>query len=155
MNTEALGYKAYKCPKCLWVHAAIPLANAQEQVQIVNAWHASKGEPQTETIQRYLRCFRCGAPTADFVPALSDDAPTGSTIQGVVVPGAWSFPEHSLVVLKRALPRLGLKSGATGVIVHVYDDGNAYEVEFVSVDGKTIGVFTVEPADLLPAESRP
>lgn len=26
MNTEELGYKEYKCPKCWWVHAAITTA---------------------------------------------------------------------------------------------------------------------------------
>ena len=35
--------KPYKCVRCNWVHSAIPLAAAQEQVQTVNAWHASKG----------------------------------------------------------------------------------------------------------------
>jgi hypothetical protein len=150
-----VSYKEYKCPRCGWVHAAIPLAAAQEQVQSVNVWHASKGEPLTADVARYMRCFRCGAPTADFVPAQPGDAPTGSTIQGVVVPGAWSLPEHSSVVLKHELPRLGLKSGATGVIVHVYDDGNAYEVEFVGANGNPIGVFTIEPANLLPAEGQP
>lgn len=84
-----MNYKAYKCPRCGWVHAAIPLTAAQEQVQNVNTWLASKGEPETEDLARYARCSRCGAPTADFVPALPGEAPTGSTIQGVVVPGAW------------------------------------------------------------------
>ena len=88
-DTSQLGYKAYKCHKCGWVHAAIPDAVAQEQVKAANTWCASKGEPQSETIERYMRCFRCGAPTSGFVPAQADDAPTGSTIQGVVVPGAW------------------------------------------------------------------
>jgi rubredoxin len=82
-----MSYKEYKCQKCGWVHAAIPLAQAQAQVQSVNAWLAGKQEPQTETIERYLKCFRCGAPSAQFVPALLGDAPLGSTIQGVVVPG--------------------------------------------------------------------
>ena len=84
-----MNYKEYKCNKCAWVHAAIPLAAAQEQVQSANEWLATKGESATEDIARYLRCFKCGAPSADFVPAMPGDAPTGSTIQGVVVPGAW------------------------------------------------------------------
>lgn len=33
--------------------------------------------------------FRCGAPTSEFVLALQGDAPMGSAIQGVVVPGTW------------------------------------------------------------------
>jgi hypothetical protein len=88
-DTTPLGYKAYKCHKCSWVHAAIPDSAAKEQAQAANAWCASKGEPPAETIERYMRCFRCGASTSGFVPAGQDDAPTGSTIQGVVVPGAW------------------------------------------------------------------
>jgi DNA-directed RNA polymerase subunit RPC12/RpoP len=88
-DTSRLGYKAYKCHKCSWVHAAIPASVALEQVRLANAWCASKGEPETEEITRYLRCARCGAPTSEFVPAGQGDAPTGSTIQGVVVPGAW------------------------------------------------------------------
>ena len=84
-----MNYKEYKCPKCGWVHAAIPLEVAHEQVQRANDWHVSKGESQTADVARYLRCFRCGASTADFVPAQPGEAPTGSTIQGVVVPGAW------------------------------------------------------------------
>lgn len=84
-----VNHKEYKCQRCGWVHAAIPLAAAQEQVQSVNDWHASKSEPETEDIARYMRCFSCKAPTSEFVPALPGDAPMGSTIQGVVVPGVW------------------------------------------------------------------
>ena len=71
------------------MHSAIPLAAAQEQVMSVNAWLASKGEPETAQLKRYMHCFRCGAPTSEFVPALPGDAPMCSTIQGVVVPGAY------------------------------------------------------------------
>jgi rubredoxin len=84
-----LNHKSYKCPKCGWVHAAIPLASAQKQVQTVNEWHVSKGEPATQEIASYMHCFKCGAPTIDFVPALPGDVPFGTTIQAAVVPGAW------------------------------------------------------------------
>lgn len=57
--------------------------------------------------------------------------------------------EHSRVVLKRPLPRLGLGAGAEGVVVNVYADGAAYEVEFLDVNGRTIGVETIDAADLL------
>lgn len=85
-------YKEFKCTKCGWVHSAIPLADAEAQVASANAYDASKGRPQTASLAHYLRCFRCGAPTSDFVPANPNDAPTGSTIQGVVVPGVWELP---------------------------------------------------------------
>lgn len=58
------------------------------------------------------------------------------------------FAEHSQVVLATPLPALGLESGDVGVVVHVHDGGAAYEVEFMSLDGRTIGVQTL-PADQL------
>lgn len=72
-NTEPLGYKKYNCNKCGWVHAALPLAAVQQQVEA----------------GKYAKCFRCGAPSAGFVPADEGDVPTGSTMQGIYVPGAW------------------------------------------------------------------
>ena len=71
------------------MHSAIPLAAAQEQVHRVNAWHASKREPETEDMASYMCCIKCGAPSADFVPAMPGDSQTGNTIQGVVVPGVF------------------------------------------------------------------
>lgn len=82
-------YTKYKCPRCGGVHAAIPLQEAQEQVQSANAWLASNNEPETEDLARYMRCSRCGAPLTDSVPAQPDDAPDGCTIQPVVVLGVW------------------------------------------------------------------
>lgn len=61
------------------------------------------------------------------------------------------FDEHAQVVLKRPLPSLGLEPGAVGVIVHIYGEGAAYEVEFLSLDGSTICVSTVEADDLRQA----
>ena len=84
-----LNYKPYKCIRCGWVHSATPLEIAQEQVRTVNAWLAAKGEPESTAISSYMNCFQCGATTDEFVPALPGDAPTGSTTQGIVVPGAF------------------------------------------------------------------
>ena len=61
------------------------------------------------------------------------------------------FDEHTQVVLKRPLPNLGLEPGDVGVVVHTYGQGTAYEVEFLSLDGNTIGVSTVEASDLRQA----
>lgn len=72
-NTEPLGYKEFKCNKCGWVHAALPLAAVQVEVEASG----------------YSKCFRCGAPSAGFVPAQEGDVHRGATIQGVYVPGAW------------------------------------------------------------------
>ena len=64
------------------------------------------------------------------------------------------FAEHMQVVLKCSLPALSLEPGDVGVVVHTYDGHAAYEVEFLSLDGHTIGVATVPAADLRPASGR-
>lgn len=52
--------------------------------------------------------------------------------------------ELDRVALARDLPEAELKAGAVGTVVHVYRDGEAYEVEFVTFGGESVGVFTVE-----------
>jgi len=37
-----------------------------------------------------------------------------------------------------------------GTVVHVYEDGLAYEVEFVALDGHTAAVVTVETSQVRP-----
>ena len=59
---------------------------------------------------------------------------------------------HSQVVLKKALPNLALEPGDVGVVLHVHAQGAAYEVEFLTLDGHTIGLETVEAVDLRPAK---
>ena len=56
--------------------------------------------------------------------------------------------EHDRVVLLKDLPRAGLVAGDVGTIVHVYSDRAAFEVEFVSLDGHTQAVETLEFADV-------
>jgi hypothetical protein len=59
--------------------------------------------------------------------------------------------EHDSVVLTKDLPASGLVAGDVGVVVHVYEDRAAYEVEFVSLDGSTISVETLEAPAVRPA----
>lgn len=65
-----------KCPKCGWVHVAIPIDVAREN------------SDTDDDMERYFKCFRCGAPTLGFVPALEGDAPMGCTLQAVVLTGS-------------------------------------------------------------------
>jgi hypothetical protein len=58
--------------------------------------------------------------------------------------------EHDCVVLTTDLPEENLKAGDGGTVVHIYKDCAAYEVEFFTLDGKTIVVATVESASLRP-----
>lgn len=59
--------------------------------------------------------------------------------------------EHTQVMLKKTIPDLGLTPGDMGVVVHVHGSGTAYEVEFLTLDGHTIGVKTLDAADLRQA----
>ncbi|MFM8633710.1 MAG: DUF4926 domain-containing protein [Planctomycetia bacterium] len=56
--------------------------------------------------------------------------------------------EHDRVVLLKDLPRVGLVAGDVGTIVHVYSDRAGLEVEFVSLDGHTRAVETLEFTDV-------
>lgn len=51
--------------------------------------------------------------------------------------------EHDQVVLTENLPDLALEAGDVGVVVHVYPAGEAYEVEFLTLEGETAGIATL------------
>jgi hypothetical protein len=58
--------------------------------------------------------------------------------------------EHDRVVLTTPLPAEGLEAGDVGAVVHIYSDGQAYEVEFVALDGHTTGVVTLKRSQVRP-----
>ena len=58
--------------------------------------------------------------------------------------------EHDRVVLTAAVPSEGLVSGDVGTVVHVYADGKAFEIEFMTLDGQTAAVATVEASAVRP-----
>ncbi len=62
--------------------------------------------------------------------------------------------EHERVVLNTAIPKLGLEDGDVGTVVHVHKGSQAFEVEFVSLDGETSLVATVAVLDLRPVHKR-
>jgi hypothetical protein len=62
--------------------------------------------------------------------------------------------EHDCVVLTRDLPEERLEAGDVGTVVHIHKDGAAYEVEFATLDGRTVAVATVGNAQLRPVSSR-
>jgi hypothetical protein len=61
-----------------------------------------------------------------------------------------SIAEHAVVVLTRDLPGQNLRAGDVGAVVHVYPQGKAYEVEFVTGAGQTLAVETLDPSDIRP-----
>ena len=61
--------------------------------------------------------------------------------------------ELDTVVLKRAMPEYGLEAGDVGAIVHRHAP-NAFEVEFVSGEGKTVAVVTLRSEDIRAFEAQ-
>jgi hypothetical protein len=62
--------------------------------------------------------------------------------------------EHDRVVLMTPVSQEGLEAGDVGAVVHVYRDGQAYEVEFVALDGHTTAVATLEASQVRPVGRR-
>jgi hypothetical protein len=56
--------------------------------------------------------------------------------------------ELDQIVLKQDLPEYGLKAGDLGTVVLVHKNRKGYEVEFVALDGETLAVVSVFPAQL-------
>ncbi len=56
--------------------------------------------------------------------------------------------EHSLIVFDCDPPHEKLNRGDLGTIVHVYKEGQAYEVEFVDGGGATVALITVDAKDV-------
>ena len=62
--------------------------------------------------------------------------------------------EHDRVVLKTSVPKHGLEAGDVGTVVHLYGDGDACEVEFVTLEGRTAAVVTLERSEVRPVGER-
>ena len=62
--------------------------------------------------------------------------------------------ELDTVVLARDLKEHKLSRGDVGTVVHCYAGGQAYEVEFVTGEGRTIAVLTLEKTDIRPMQSQ-
>jgi hypothetical protein len=62
--------------------------------------------------------------------------------------------EHDLVVLTQDLLEERLRAGDVGTVVHIHQGGRGYEVEFMTLSGKTVAVATVMASQLRPVSSR-
>ena len=60
--------------------------------------------------------------------------------------------ELDLVALTNDIPEHGLQQGDLGTIVHCYDDGDAWEIEFATAEGRTIAVLTLTHDDIRPMD---
>ena len=57
--------------------------------------------------------------------------------------------ELDAVVLSHDIDEYGLKEGDIGAVVHRYSDGLAFEVEFVTGEGETVAVLTLNSQDIV------
>jgi hypothetical protein len=62
--------------------------------------------------------------------------------------------EHDRVVLKHGIPGQHLKAGDVGTVIHVYKKGEAFEVEFLTLNGETVAVATLEASQVRPVQKR-
>ncbi|OHB40027.1 MAG: DUF4926 domain-containing protein [Planctomycetes bacterium GWB2_41_19] len=62
--------------------------------------------------------------------------------------------EHDRIVLLKDLPEDGLQSGDVGTVVHIYPRGEAFEVEFMTLDGGTVAVVTLLSSQIRAVSKR-
>jgi hypothetical protein len=62
--------------------------------------------------------------------------------------------ELDQVVLVADVPAEGLVVGDVGTVVLIYREGQAYEVEFMTLEGKTVAVVTLEASKVRPVGQR-
>jgi hypothetical protein len=68
--------------------------------------------------------------------------------------GQEAIEDLDCVVLTRDLPDKKLKAGDVGTVVMVFNDGEAFDVEFLTLDGDTFALETLLAADLRPARGQ-
>ena len=58
--------------------------------------------------------------------------------------------EYNEIVLLVDKPEKGLMKGDVGIVVEIYDNYEGYEVEFMTKEGKTVAVVTLEAKEVRP-----
>jgi len=62
--------------------------------------------------------------------------------------------ELDCIALTTDLPSYGLAAGDVGAVVHVYEGGRSYQVEFTTFDGKTVALAKVSSDQIRPLGNR-
>ena len=62
--------------------------------------------------------------------------------------------EHDRIILTEAIEKHGLGPGDIGAVVYVHGDAEAFEVEFVTLDGTTVAVLELESHQVRAASAR-
>ena len=62
--------------------------------------------------------------------------------------------EHDRVVLREEIPDQGLKTDDVGTVIHVHNKGEAFEVEFIALDGETLAIATLDASQVRPVQRK-
>ncbi|MCK4326208.1 DUF4926 domain-containing protein [bacterium] len=62
--------------------------------------------------------------------------------------------EHDRIVLLKNLPEQGLQAEDVGTVVHVHRQGEAFEVEFMTLNGETVAIVTLLSSQARPVSKR-
>ncbi|OHC05830.1 MAG: DUF4926 domain-containing protein [Planctomycetes bacterium RIFOXYD2_FULL_41_16] len=62
--------------------------------------------------------------------------------------------EHDRIVLLKDLPEDGLQAGDVGTVIHIHRQGEAFEVEFMTLDGGTVAVITLLSSQIRAVSKR-
>jgi len=62
--------------------------------------------------------------------------------------------EHDRIVLLKDLPEDGLQAGDVGTVVHIHRQGEAFEVEFMTLDGGTVAVIILLSSQIRAVSKR-
>jgi len=65
-----------------------------------------------------------------------------------------AIKELDPIVLTEDLPAEGLRAGDVGWVVMVHREGAGFEVEFVTLDGETVSVVTLDAHAVRPVQPR-
>ena len=57
------------------------------------------------------------------------------------------FKELEVIELTHDILKHNLKKGARGTVVEIYKNGEAYEIEFVNAEGKTVALLTLDSSE--------
>ncbi len=61
--------------------------------------------------------------------------------------------EHDIVVLTEDVPEEGLTAGDVGTVVHIHNQGEGYEVEFMTLAGQTTAMASLLAKKVGPQSS--
>ncbi len=64
------------------------------------------------------------------------------------------YKELDTIVLTHDIDEFELKQGDVGTIVHCYKDNKAFEIEFITADGRTVALLTLEPEEIRSLKNR-